>query len=367
MARLLKTFLFVEVGALLLAPEGLAQERRHRRHRHRSSEPISVPTQVSPPTVVSAPIAPPAFAPPAMLCIPGQQLACACGGGVQGYQACAAGGMSYSPCVCPAVTVPEPSVPLIRSLDDGTLRQPISFTNRPLTIPRFTLRPILDLTLSKGFANPIAFVSGGSLGSASLSEVFQVVLGAQFGVTDDFEVGLDLLPFYLSPRAAFGDMRLALTYRFARGSFDAGLVSALGIATGEGTTSLFQFGFPMRWRSPTSRTDIAFLFSTPLRGDFKLGLNIPFMQQFAINEVGHLGFTTGFSMTWTPGRSNFDRTFAVPLGLAGGYTMRGTRGPVVDVDAYLQFPAFLNTFRDRIEASFESYVFGVTASLYLYL
>ncbi|MFA6099412.1 MAG: hypothetical protein WC750_00860 [Patescibacteria group bacterium] len=37
-------------------------------------------------------------APP--LCVPGQQIACACGGGINGTQVCVADGMSYGTCVC---------------------------------------------------------------------------------------------------------------------------------------------------------------------------------------------------------------------------------------------------------------------------
>lgn len=309
----------------------------------------------------------PTPAPRSVLCVPGAQQSCACGGGAQGYQVCAPDGMSLMACACPTSAIDLPRVD--RSVGGSwtdSLRLPISFTERPLTLPRLTLRPILRIDVWKGVNDASR---GGGLYATSfrLGEVVQTVLGAQFGVTDDFEVGAELLPIELAPEAGFGDLRLSLAYRLARGGFDMGLATTLLLGTGEGSTSSLTLGFPMRWRGPSSRTDLAVNLSAPLAGRFRLGMNVPLMVQFAINEVGHLGFNTGISLTWTPGRSDFDRTVAIPLGLTGGFTVRGPRGPLVDVDPYLQFPAFLNTFLDKFEANLEHFALGVNASVYLYL
>lgn len=304
--------------------------------------------------------------PRAVLCVPGVQQACACSGGTLGYQVCAPDGMTFMACACP---VGAPSTTLADASAfapaEPALRLPIRFTERPLTLPRLTLRPFLRVDVWKGLND--ASRGGLITNSLSLAEVVQTVLGAQLGVTDDFEVGVELLPIQLAPKAAFGDMRVSLAYRFTRGTFDMGIASSVLLGTGERSTSVLTLGFPMRWRGTSTRTDLALNLSAPLAGRFRLGMNVPLMVQFTLSEAVHLGFNTGLSMTWTPGRSDFERTFALPLGIAGGFTVRGPRGPLVDIDPYLQFPGFLNTLNDKVEANMEYFALGVNASFYFFL
>ena len=108
--RLLAAQMFAAVT--LLGGAAAAQDRGHGRHHSRSS--LVVPTAddvqpaVGPPVAVAQPAQASAGC---ACCVPGAQVACACGGGSSSYQVCNPSGTAYEPCHCFADPPPPPPPP----------------------------------------------------------------------------------------------------------------------------------------------------------------------------------------------------------------------------------------------------------------
>ncbi|MBL8605151.1 MAG: hypothetical protein JNK72_24690 [Myxococcales bacterium] len=169
-------------------------------------------------------------------------------------------------------------------------------------------------------------------------------LGARFGISDDFEVATTLLPIVVSPDTDYQNPSFSIAYRVRRGSFDMALTSTLTLGVGDGGQSRFGVGLPMRWRGPRSRVDSGLLLSLPLEGSIGLAASIPLVVQFAPTETFHFGFLTGITAGFIqPGsETRTKQSISFPLGLVFGFTVRGSDGPLFDIDPYFQFPLFIH-------------------------
>jgi hypothetical protein len=112
---------FASAGAIALvtffASGGVASaQNQSRRTRHRIQSQIVVSVPDAPPTVPAA--APATIAAPSVCecCVPGAQVACACGGGAVGFQVCSPAGTSFDACRCGVVERPAPTPMVVTAL-----------------------------------------------------------------------------------------------------------------------------------------------------------------------------------------------------------------------------------------------------------
>ncbi len=212
---------------------------------------------------------------------------------------------------------------------DAPQRLPLSFSRRPLTLTRSTLR--LDAELA------IAHFETSFLGVTASSNSVGLGLGAGFGITEDLEVGATVLPLTLSPDFKYNAPSVYGTYRFLRGDVEVGARLALTLpidrdfGVNVGVPVLLHLG-------DTARLDtgafVDLVFSDPLGKQ----LSIPVAFTASINPNLFVGARTGFLFP------NFD-SFGMPLGVYVGYTLAGGDGaaPLADITAAFDFPLFLRS------------------------
>jgi hypothetical protein len=119
-------------------------------------------------------------------CPPGRQVACACGGGVDGYQVCAPDGASYGECTgCPTETVPVEPVP-----EAPPAALPVE--------PRLVIEPPHN-----GSPFGLAVAAGGAIDNTALA----ASVGLRYRVGDEWLIGLD---GEFNPWASFESKRFSL-------------------------------------------------------------------------------------------------------------------------------------------------------------
>lgn len=167
------------------------------------------------------------------------------------------------------------------SAPDHPSRMPRNASDRPLTLMR-------DLF------GVYARVGGGQFTDSAGYIAFGA--GADYGINDDLEVGLELLLLSLSsvPESGFGDPRLSLTYRLTRGVFELGGRGTLAIPLRNSAS--FSLAFPMLVRfAPYARLDLspeAMVFGSPA------GSTTPF--QFAATADAALRVQLGDAFSLGP-------------------------------------------------------------------
>lgn len=194
--------------------------------------------------------------------------------------------------IAPKLAVVALAVLLARSasaqrddFDEGDIeresRMQRNHSDRPLTLPR----DLFAVNASVGggqFTKSAGYIGFGA--------------GADYGINDDLEVGLELLLLSLSsvPQSGFADPRLSLTYRFTRGVFELGGRGALSIPLRSSAT--FGLSFPMLLRfAPYARLDLlpqAVVFGSPS------GSSTPF--QFAATANASLRVQLGDAFSLGP-------------------------------------------------------------------
>jgi len=226
-------------------------------------------------------------------------------------------------------------------------KYPVKFAARPLTLPKMTLVPKLDITIRR-----LAF--GGLGGDTS----FGFAIGAAFGVIDDLEVRATLIPIRVTPGGGFGQMGIGATYRFMRGNFEVGADLALGIPT-EGdfgiTPSLVGLLHSGNFRLDVG-AGVALVFSDPEVGK---ELQIPIRANLNFQDAFYAFLATGIFLP------NFDN-LRVPLGLGAGYTIAKGPVPMLDLGFSFTFDNYLRTgFGDTL--NFDSFTVLITGKFYLFL
>lgn len=158
-------------------------------------------------------------------------------------------------------------------------------------------------------------------------------LGAGYGITDDIEAGVLLLPLVLAPDGDFGDIELYGRYVFLRGDIEIGGQLAVAIPTN--TSFGVGLGLPVLMKLGAIRLDtgveIDLVFSDP---DNQVNLEIPVAASFTIADGFFGGVRSGLVLP------DFD-DLAIPLHAFFGYTLLGGQAPLADITATFGWPAFL--------------------------
>ena len=266
---------------------------------------------------------------------------------------------------------------------------PVSYVERPLTLPRFALAPFGELDITRiglSVATPGGTVSGSTV-------LAGMQFGASFGITKDLEVGAVVLPIQLNNGAGFGGdfvgeegavlgPTLFATYRFLHNEkFALGarlrvqfIVPRNGLGAGSiitpsvplllhiGKIGRFdaELGLPI---SVVSASDAA----DPLAGnttEVHIGLDIPLRLAFDIIEPLHIGVSSGVAIE---DFGHAGESARIPLGVFFGYAV-GHNKPIVDIDPFFSFFDFLTPgggpFGDKVNPGV--FVMGVNARGYLY-
>jgi len=282
------------------------------------------------------------------------------------------------------------------SLAAGTARAgdqdyPVSYVERPLTLPKFTLAPSLELDIERiGFGAATASAGGVTVTTnAGALVVTGMQIGASFGITNDLEVGAIVLPILFSPAGGYGapflgeeghygEPTLYATYRFLhKEDFDLGVrlniqifVPEYGLGAGAiiepSVPFLLHIGKRMRFDAEVGIPIIAgggngFTGATGATA----GLDVPLRLAFDIIEPLHVGVNTGFVVD--DFRAAGDST-RIPLGVFFGYAV-GEKRPIVDIDPFFNFADFITPgggpFGDKVNPGV--FVTGVAARGYFYL
>jgi hypothetical protein len=270
---------------------------------------------------------------------------------------------------------------------------PVSFVERPLTLPRFVLAPEGELDINR---------AGYAVGSAAAIApgpfvVAGIQLGASFGITDSFEIGAVVLPIQFNSPAGYGGIftgeegtiaqpTIYATFRFLHLNLaDIGarlrvafLVPQAGVGAGalvEPSVPLLvhlgkvarldaELGIPISVAGST--TVVTLTGTTAVATKVSVGVDIPVRFALDITEHVHLGLNSGVIVDDFGDAAN---TARIPLGIFGGYAI-GEHRPILDIDPFFGFPFLIAPGVDgpgtsKFNPSF--FATGVNLRGYLYL
>jgi hypothetical protein len=267
----------------------------------------------------------------------------------------------------PAPSAPAPPAAPTEAHETEPPRYPISRALRPLTLPKLHLAASLDLSSA-------AWTQG---------RFTNATVGAALGITDDLTVRAVVAPLQLtSPNAGtFGGVHygetagtqgptLTATYRFLRGDVELGAFAGGQVLTAFNLSGYRLWaGVPLRAHvSKSVRVDVApevtfthqtneaipaggvalnpqgFIPVTDIgvlspvaivRTTDRYALYVPMDVTWSMTELFHAGMSTGYV---AGDLSSVKDSSRIPLGIYGGYTVAGARGPVLDIDPYFDFP-----------------------------
>jgi hypothetical protein len=239
-------------------------------------------------------------------------------------------------------------------------RLPVRYVSRPLTLPHLILRPAASLSVLRI-----------SLFGESETAV-QLGLGASFGLFDDLELGIVILPLLLSPDFDYGDVPVLVRYRFLAEmveigaellayiptNTDFGLTPALAVRIHGGDIISVDTGLAIPVR-----------FGSDERGGTTVALGIPLRLNFQVIDMIFAGVETGFAMILAGDVLDVvsrDETISIPLGFAAGFTLPADAGPLFDIVASFSFPNFLVPAADD-KLFTELYVFSLTFMFHIFL
>jgi hypothetical protein len=266
---------------------------------------------------------------------------------------------------------------------------PVSFVERPLTLPKFVLAPFGELDITR-----IGVSANTPIGVVSASQVFAgMQVGASFGITKNFEVGAVVLPIQFNSPAGYGGdfigeegpvpgpslfatfrffhgekldvgARLRLQFIIPRGGLGAGAIvtPSVPLLLHIGKIGRFdaELGLPISFVPIGTRNDLLATSSTQVN----IGLDVPLRLAFDIIEPLHVGVNTGVAVD---DFSDGGHTTRVPLGVFFGYAV-GEKRPIVDIDPFFNFYDFLTPgggpFGDTVNPGV--FAVGVNARGYLY-
>jgi hypothetical protein len=271
----------------------------------------------------------------------------------------------------------------VRAARAGDQEYPVSFVERPLTLPKFTLAPSLELDVTHvGVAGP----GGGSLTSAGMQ------IGATFGITDNIEVGTILVPVQFNNGAGFGAVPVVGfvgeegtpgylsfygTFRFLHTEMlDLGARLRVEIVTNSVTGAVIEPSVPLLLHiGKIGRLDaelgipITVLSTSASFGvvggtQVAAGLDVPIKLAFDIIEPLHVGVSTGVKVD---DFSQAGASTAIPLGVFMGYAI-GEKRPLIDIDPFFNFYQFITPGDGLFDHKVNPGVFvvGVSARGYVY-
>jgi hypothetical protein len=252
---------------------------------------------------------------------------------------------------------------------------PLSFVERPLTLPAMTLAPEFDIGVERAGL-------GSGLGAVSATAGV-MNLGATFGITNDIEVGALVVPIQFNDPAGYGDPEFFATFRFLHTpSIELGARLNLVIATprdGLSAGALIMPGVPLLVHvGKILRIDAEVAVPISVQAGTGIstsggpeitttnavgvGLTVPVEVAVDIIEPLHADVTTG--LTIGDFRDAADST-VVPLGFGVGYAI-GTKRPLLDLDLAFNWPLFAvpGSPDSKVNAGF--FTLGLTAKGYFY-
>jgi hypothetical protein len=229
---------------------------------------------------------------------------------------------------------------------------PLSYAERPLTLPRLVLEPIGEIE--------VAHETG---------TLLNLGLGVAFGIADDFQVDVIALPLELTPSVTYGQAeqpgpRLGLTYRLGRGLAEVGVhIDATVITLPDSSGFVLRPGLPFRFHTGEKvRLDMGFYVPVTVARTTAAGFDAPF--SFAVNasEPFYLGLSSGLSF------ATFEAPFDVvlPLGVFAGYAIGGKDGPILDIDPFLRWPELVSFAPQSVNTA-TVFQAGVQIRWFLYL
>ncbi len=235
----------------------------------------------------------------------------------------------------------------------GAAAMPSAYVLRPLTLMAGQLRldggPPDHGLLNSGFRN-----SGRGFRVRHVDDLpgddtgVSLGLGAGYGITDEFEVGVFLLPIRISPDFDFGNIEFYGRFTFLNeGSVMVAAQAGIGLPTGEGdglgTFFLLSDGLTLTLGVPVAlRLNEGFRIETGGEMELILGNNtqihidVPAAFLFQLTDVMYLGPTTGLLVV------DGDE-LAIGAGVTAGFTILQNEAPLMDLVAALEFPYFLWT------------------------
>ena len=219
---------------------------------------------------------------------------------------------------------------------------PLSFVERPLTLPRMTLAPELELEVAR---------QPDGLGVTPVG----LNLGATFGITRNWEVGAFFLPLEFTPSVTYGspyvaesNLQVFSTFRFLNArAFEMGARLRAYFITTTGAGAQITPSVPMIIHlGKVGRIDAEVALPITARGTAAggvsaggatVGLDVPLSIAFDIIEPLHVGLSTGVQVE---DFGHAGDTLFVPLGFFAGYAIGGKR-PLLDVDVFFQWAQFI--------------------------
>jgi hypothetical protein len=233
---------------------------------------------------------------------------------------------------------------------------PVRLAERPLTLPKGTLRVDTDIHIERvalTIADPFTGIS------ETFGETFvSWRSGAGFGISDDFEAGAQVLPLLFSPDFEFLDLVLYGMYRFhSTDSLQVAARAELVLPTYSDTA--LALNMPVLYRASANLridTGVQLFFrfgdastiglGAPLSSFYAQPLptrslaGIPFILNYNLSDNLFLGARSGLSVM---DFEAFGDSIAVPLGAQAGYSIALEGTGILDVTARFEFPWFINS------------------------
>jgi hypothetical protein len=247
----------------------------------------------------------------------------------------------------------------------GGEEYPLSYVERPLTLPKFVLAPEGVLFIDNGAFTGLGVGAG-------------IELGASFGITNDFEVNATVAPIRFAPRGAgaYGEPILGATYRFLRGSVEVGGRLQVTFLHEAYAGALLIPSVPILAHiGKVARLDLdpgliitaagACAGGGCTGGGAGFGVQVPVRFALDITEPFHIGANSGIVIR-NFANHQAESTFAIPLGIFAGYAV-GQKKPIVDIDGFFGWDKFATPAdpTDRVRAS--EIRAGVAVKGYIYL
>lgn len=226
-------------------------------------------------------------------------------------------------------------------------RYPVKYAARPLTLSAMTLRAEGDIL----FPKTISLFGGGSEFGVALG------VGAAFGVTNELEVGVTILPLTLAPDAAFGDIPLYGRFAFLKGNFELG--AQLGLTIPTSTKFGLEPGLVGTLHAGNGRLDFGVLLGLRFSDPLYKQLNIPLVGSWNFSDNFFGQIRTGIQLP------DFD-ALNVPLGLGAFYTIAKGDVPMLDVGATFDWPFYLNS-EAADTLTFDVFTIGLSARFHMFL
>jgi hypothetical protein len=251
--------------------------------------------------------------------------------------------------LCASAARAQPAGPVTEASTDIL---PVSFAERPLTLPRGLSR--VDALFS-GRSAQRRFRSG-----RDSSLHFLGTLGV--GLGDDFEGGLVVLPLELVPDTRYEGIGAFGLGRYLRGDVEAGVfVEARMSFHHEDSIGQATIALPFLFRiAPGVRLDVVPRFLAVFGDSLETVLELPFSLTVQASDTFFAGLSTGLTVVdWQEGFGEDRRgnTF-IPAGIFIGGTLRGPHGPRGD----LRLAWLLPTVTDGTE----EWVLSFGGSFFLY-